>query len=157
MTDELAAKAIDLLTRRGETIATAESLTGGLVAAALTTVPGSSAVYRGGIVAYARDVKASLLAVPAVLLETVGTIHPDVAAAMAAGARQRLSAAVGVATTGVAGPDAAEGHPVGTVHVAVSTQAGTVHRALALRGDRDQIRNETVRQALELLLIVIGA
>ena len=156
MTSDLAARAIGRVARHGLTVATAESLTGGLVAAALTTVPGSSAVFRGGIVAYAPDIKASLLGVPAALLDAVGTVHPDVAKAMAAGARRSLSAAVGVATTGVAGPDAAEGHPVGTVHIAVSTQAGTAHRELALPGDRDQVRGETVRQALELLLEVVG-
>jgi nicotinamide-nucleotide amidase len=156
MTSDLAARAIGVLERHGLTVATAESLTGGLVAAALTTVPGSSAVFRGGIVAYAPDLKSALLGVPAALLDAVGTIHPDVARAMAVGARRSLRAAVGVATTGVAGPDAAEGHPVGTVHIAVSTPTGTAHRALALPGDRDQVRGETVRQALELLLGLVG-
>ncbi len=156
MNRDLAARAIGLMARHGLTVATAESLTGGLVASALTTVPGSSAVFRGGIVAYTADVKSSLLGVPEALLDAVGTIHPDVAKAMAAGARRNLRAAVGVATTGVAGPDAAEGHPVGTVHIAVSTPVDMAHRELALPGDRDQVRYETVRQALELLLHLVG-
>ncbi len=99
-----------MLVARGLTIGAAESLTGGLVTAALTTVPGASAVVRGGIVAYAADVKNQLLGVDADLLARVGTVHPDVAVAMARGVRERLGAAVGVATTGVAGPEPADGH-----------------------------------------------
>ena len=153
---DLAARAIALLIAREQTVGTAESLTGGLVAAALTTVPGASAVFRGGIIAYAADVKVSLLAVPGALIDRVGTVHRDVAIAMAAGARQRLDAAVGLATTGVAGPDPVDGRPVGTVHVAVSTAAGPVHRQLRLVGDRDQIRNETVREVLGMLMAVLA-
>ncbi len=149
---EAAARAaIELLIATGQTIGTAESLTGGLVAAALTTVPGSSAVVRGGIVAYAADLKNSLLSVPADLLDRFGAVHPDVALAMASGARNRLGAAVGVATTGVAGPDPADGQPVGTVHIAVSTPARAVHEALALSGDRAEIRRAAVCRVLGLL------
>lgn len=149
----LAASAIALLIERGQTVGTAESLTGGLVAAALTTVPGSSAAFRGGIVAYAADLKESQLAVPAAVLNQVGTVHRDVALAMAAGVRRRLDVAVGVATTGVAGPDPSDGQPVGTVHVAVDAGAGpAAHRQLRLVGDRGQIRDETVRQVLALLV-----
>jgi nicotinamide-nucleotide amidase len=151
----LAAKAIALLIARERTVGTGESLTGGLVAAALTSVPGASAVVRGGIVAYAADLKESLLGVPAVLLERVGTVHRDVAVAMAAGVRQRLGVAVGVATTGVAGPDPADGQPVGTVHIAVSTSTRSAHRELRLAGDRDRIRAETVRHALSMLVAVL--
>src|SRR5258706_13566454 len=103
-----------MLIAGGQTIGTAESLTGGLVAAALTTVPGASAVVRGGIVAYAADLKNSLLGVPAELIERVGTVHSDVALAMASGARTRLGATVGVATTGVAGPEAPGEERLGT-------------------------------------------
>jgi nicotinamide-nucleotide amidase len=152
----LAASAVGLLIARGLTVGTAESLTGGLVAAALTTVPGVSAAFRGGIVAYASDLKESELAVPAPLLSRVGAVHRDVALAMAAGVRRRLDVAVGVATTGVAGPDPADGQPVGTVHIAVDAGAGPVHRGLRLAGDRDQIRTETVRQVLMLLLTVLA-
>ncbi len=165
--------AIRLLVERGLTAGTAESLTGGLVAAALTTVPGASAAFRGAIVAYAADLKASLLLVPPALLEQVGTVHADVAAAMAHGARKRLAVDVAVATTGVAGPDPVDGHPVGTVHIAVSVRspagalsqraghwpgpsvrarARLAHRELHLAGSRDEIRLATVGHALDLLV-----
>jgi nicotinamide-nucleotide amidase len=148
----LARSVIELLIARGETIATAESLTGGLVAAALTGVPGSSAAVRGGIVSYATDVKASLLGVPADLLERHGAVHGAVAEAMAQGARDRLGATVGVATTGVAGPDPAEGKPVGMVFVAAAGPGGVAGRELALSGDREAIRAATVESVLGLLL-----
>jgi nicotinamide-nucleotide amidase len=148
----LAGTAIGLLIARGETVATAESLTGGLVAAALTSVPGSSAAVRGGIVSYATDVKASLLGVPADLLERHGAVHGAVAEAMAQGARDRLGATVGVATTGVAGPDPAEGKPVGMVFVAAAGPGGVACRELALTGDREAIRAATVESVLGLLL-----
>jgi len=141
-----------MLIAGGQTVGTAESVTGGLVAAALTTVPGASAVVRGGIVAYAADLKSSLLSVPADLIERVGTVHPDVALAMASGARIRLGATVGVATTGVAGPDQADDQPVGTVHIAVSTSARAIHEALLLSGDRPEIRQNTVDRLLDLLV-----
>jgi nicotinamide-nucleotide amidase len=153
--DALAASAIGLLIVRGLTVGTAESLTGGLVAAALTTVPGSSAAFRGGIVAYAADLKESQLGVPPALLQKFGTVHRDVALAMAAGVRRRLGVAVGVATTGVAGPGPADGQPAGTVHVAVDAGAGPAHRRLALTGDRSQVRSETVRAVLALLMSVL--
>jgi nicotinamide-nucleotide amidase len=147
-----AAAAIRLLIGRVQTVATAESLTGGLVAAALTTVPGASAVFRGGIVAYAADLKTALLDVPADLIRRHGTVHREVAVAMARGAADRLEATFGVATTGVAGPDPADGQPVGAVHIAVSGPAGVWHRALWLTGDREQIRRDTVAEVLDLLV-----
>jgi nicotinamide-nucleotide amidase len=150
--DELAATAIGLLMARDLTVGTAESLTGGLLAAALTAIPGASAVFRGAIVAYAADVKEELLDVPADLIARVGTVDAEVARAMAVGARRRLQAAVGVATTGVAGPEPVDDHPVGTVHIVVSTAQRAVHRKLNLTGDRDKIRLDTVRQALSLLV-----
>jgi nicotinamide-nucleotide amidase len=153
--DEAAVKAIGILVELGLTAGTAESLTGGLVAAALTSVPGASAVVRGGIVAYAADVKASLLGVPGDLLDRVGTVHADVALAMARGARERIGASVGIATTGVAGPDAVDGHPVGTVHIAVSTAGSALHRELRLSGDRQQIRHDTVNRVLNLLVLLL--
>jgi nicotinamide-nucleotide amidase len=151
-TDELAAEAIALLIAGGQSAAVAESLTGGMLAAALTGIPGASAAFRGGVVAYATDLKASLLGVPAALLARHGAVHPEVAVAMAEGARHKLAAAVGVATTGVAGPDPADGQPVGTVHIAVSTEGRSVTRALALRGGRNEIRVATVEYALGLLV-----
>jgi nicotinamide-nucleotide amidase len=147
----LAEEAVRLLIARGETIATAESLTGGLVAAALTSVPGASAAFRGGVVAYATDLKAAVLGVPDDLLERYGAVHPAVAEAMAEGARSRMWTTVGVATTGVAGPDPAGEKPVGTVFIAIAGPGGTVCRELALSGDRAAIRRDTVASALNLL------
>ena len=125
---------------RGWTLAVAESLTGGLVSATLVDVPGASAVLRGAVVAYSTDLKATLLGVDPVLLEQRGAVDPDVARAMAIGVRARLGADVGLATTGVAGPDPQDGHPPGTVHVAVSTPDGTHVRSLRLAGDRAAVR-----------------
>jgi nicotinamide-nucleotide amidase len=155
--DEAAAQIIGLLTARGQTLAVAESLTGGLLAAALTSVPGASAVFRGGVIAYATDLKAAILGVPADLLECRGAVDPEVAAAMATGVRSRMAATIGAATTGVAGPDPSDGKPVGTVYIAVSVGPGApvasmAVRSLALRGSRDEIRRETVARCLRLLL-----
>ena len=152
----LAARIVALLTQRGQSLATAESLTGGLVAAMITTVPGASAVFRGGVIAYATDLKAALLGVPADLLAERGAVDPDVAAAMAIGVRARLGATVGVATTGVAGPDPAEGKPPGTVHIAVCAGGGPLTQTLALAGDRERIRRDTVERALRLVWSVLG-
>jgi nicotinamide-nucleotide amidase len=149
---ELATEVIRVLTLAGHTVATAESLTGGLVAAALTDVPGSSNAFRGGVVAYATELKASLLGVDAGLLERYGPVHAPVAAAMANGVRDRLGASIGVATTGVAGPGPQDGHPAGTVHVAVSLPGDTVVRTMALPGNRDEVRRLTVERVLGLLL-----
>jgi nicotinamide-nucleotide amidase len=153
---ELAGAAIAALLARGQTVAAAESLTGGLVAAALTAVPGASAVVRGGVVAYATDLKAAILGVPVDLLERHGAVHPEVAAAMAAGVRDRLSASYGLATTGVAGPDPAEGKPVGTVYIAVAGPGPLLARELALDGDRAAIRAATVESVLALLRAALG-
>ena len=147
-----AAAIVHHLTRVGETVACAESLTAGLVSAAIADVPGASAVLRGGVVAYTADLKVSLLGVPAELVERVGTVDPDVAVALAEGARSCLRATWGLSTTGVAGPGPAEGHPAGTVHVAVAGPAGTVAKALRLNGSRARVRHDTVVALLELAL-----
>jgi nicotinamide-nucleotide amidase len=149
---ELATEVIRVLTLAGHTVATAESLTGGLVAAALTDVPGSSNAFRGGVVAYATELKAQLLGVDPGMLERYGPVHAPVAAAMANGVRDRLGASIGVATTGVAGPGPQDGHPAGTVHVAVSLSGDTVVRTMALPGSRDEVRRLTVERVLGLLL-----
>jgi nicotinamide-nucleotide amidase len=151
-TRALAEQAIALLRGAGQTVAAAESLTGGLVVAGLTTVPGASHVVRGGVVAYATELKAILLGVPRAMLAAHGAVYPGVAAAMADGVRERLGATFGVATTGVAGPDPQDGQPVGTVHIAVSVDNDTVVRTLALDGDRDRIRRVTVERLLALLI-----
>jgi nicotinamide-nucleotide amidase len=148
----LAADAVELLAGRGLTVAVAESLTGGLVAAALTSVPGSSVVFRGGIVAYATDLKDALLGVPSDLLARDGAVHPDVAAAMASGVRERLGSSFGVATTGVAGPGPAEGKPAGTVFVAVAGPQWQEGVGLQLAGDRAEVRESSVAAALSLLV-----
>lgn len=149
---ELAAEVVAALGARGLTVGSAESLTGGLVGAALTSVAGSSAVYRGGIVAYATDLKHSLLDVDAGELGRDGAVAATTAAAMAAGVRARTGAHVGVATTGVAGPTSQEGHAPGTVYVALADRAGVVVRELALPGDRDAVRAATVVAVLALVL-----
>jgi nicotinamide-nucleotide amidase len=152
----LAAKAIELLIRKELTVGTAESITGGLIAATLTSIPGASAVFLGGIVAYAAEVKAALLGVPAALLDRVGTVHPEVAAAMARGARERLGADVAIAVTGVAGPDTVDGQAVGTVHVALAFPRGVRPLALSLAGSRGQVRHDTVMHALRLLVSALS-
>jgi nicotinamide-nucleotide amidase len=151
-TTELAREAIDLLLAGACTVAVAESLTGGLVAGALTSIAGSSAVFRGGVVAYATDLKTALLGVPADLLAAQGPVHPAVAAAMASGVRYRLGSTYGVATTGVAGPGPAEGKPQGTVFIAVDGPSGSSGSGLNLAGDRRQVREASVQAALSLLV-----
>src|SRR4029453_9745361 len=130
------------LRERGETLAGAEALTGGLLAAPIVDVPGASRVFRGGLVVYATDLKGSLAGVPAELLAARGPVDPDVALALARGARERCRADWGLATTGVAGPDPQDGHPVGEVYVGIAHPASGLLRvdALALTGDRATIR-----------------
>ncbi|MEU3348150.1 CinA family protein [Streptomyces sp. NPDC006700] len=155
-----AADVVRLLTVRGETVAVAESLTGGLVAAEITAVPGASKVFRGSVTAYATELKHRLLDVDATLLAERGAVDPQVAAQMAAGARKVMEADWGIATTGVAGPDPQDGQPVGTVFVAVdgpcTTETGADRggktAALRLNGSRADIRMESVRRVLGLLL-----
>jgi nicotinamide-nucleotide amidase len=151
-----AAAVVAALRASGSTIATAESLTGGLVCATLVGVPGASDVVRGGVVAYAADVKTSALGVPAPLVAERGTVDADVAAAMAAGVRERLGSTYGVSTTGVAGPGPAEGKPAGTVHIAVAGPHGVRTRLLQLSGDRDEIRSGTVDALLSWLVATLG-
>ena len=127
---------IGALTDRGLTVATAESLTGGLLAACLTEVPGSSAVVRGGLVVYATDLKSTLAGVDPQLLAERGPVDPDVAAALAAGARARCGADIGVGLTGVAGPDPQDGVPVGTWYVAISGPGPAMARRTSARPNR---------------------
>jgi nicotinamide-nucleotide amidase len=142
--------AVRLVTARGETFATAESLTGGLVAATVVEIPGVSAVFRGGLVVYATDLKHALAGVPEELLAERGPVDPDVALALAAGARRRCGADWGLATTGVAGPGPQDGKAAGTVFVAVDGPAGGVVRRLQLAGNRPVIRTESVTGVLRL-------
>jgi nicotinamide-nucleotide amidase len=149
--DTLEGVVVGLLRDRAATVATAESLTGGLLGAELSRAPGSSDVYLGGLVTYATDAKRALLGVPDDLIETYGVISGECAAAMASGARDRLGATYGVALTGVAGPTEQEGRPVGTVHVGIAGPAGVLTRALRLPGDRPQVRTYAVVAAENLL------
>ena len=141
----------ELLGTAGQTVAVAESLTGGLLGATLSGRPGSSATFRGGLVVYATDLKETLAAVPAPLLEAHGAVSAETAAALAAGARDRLGADWGLGVTGVAGPTEQEGRPVGTVHVAVAGPHGGQVWSLGLPGDRERVRALTVTFALDLL------
>jgi PncC family amidohydrolase len=146
-----------LLEVRGATVGVAESLTGGLLGAALTTTPGSSTTFRGALVVYATDLKSSLAGVPTPLLDAEGPVSGHVAAALAAGARDRLGATYGVGVTGVAGPDEQNGQPVGTVHIAIAGPgtAGEV-RSLHLPGGRDEVRGAAVAAALDFLAETLG-
>lgn len=140
------------LARRGESVATAESVTGGGVARLLTTVPGASAWFRGGVVAYTDDAKRVLLGVDATLLAERGAVSEAVARAMAEGVRARLGATWGIATTGYAGPDGGgAANPPGTVHVAVAGPRGGEHRAWRVPGPRPVVQERTVRSAIDLL------
>lgn len=141
---------LQTLVQRGETLAVAESLTGGLLAATIVNVPGASKVFRGGLVVYATDLKHKLAGVDPDLLAAQGPVSSDVALALARGARERCEATWGLATTGVAGPDSQDGVPVGTVYIGLAGPAETV-RHLELTGDRPMIRLSTVAAALDLL------
>ena len=151
---DLAETALGLLGRAGATLAVAESLTGGLVGAILTSVPGASASFRGGLVVYATDLKATLAAVPEDLLATEGPVSRQTAEAMAAGVRTRLGADWGLALTGVAGPEPQDEQPVGTVHVALSGPHGgdPQVRSMVFAGDRAEIRDAAAAAALQLVV-----
>ncbi|GAA4619151.1 CinA family protein [Saccharopolyspora hordei] len=140
---------LDTLRRRGETVATAESLTAGLVAAALTDVPGASDVVRGGLVVYATDLKAELAGVDRDLLAERGAVDPRVAEMLADGARARCRADWGVGLTGVAGPDPQDGVAPGTVHLGFAGPSGATVHSVRLPGDRHAVRAAAVRVALE--------
>lgn len=138
---------------KGKTLVTAESCTGGGIGAALTAVPGSSSVYKGGIISYTNWVKNQLLGVPEDLLETDGAVSPSVAEAMAAGVRKALGADVAVSVTGLAGPGGDDyGNPVGTVHIGYADEAVCISVRYLFSGSREEIRNQAVSKALELVL-----
>lgn len=142
---------LDRLAVAGETVAVAESLTGGLVCSTLITPPGASRVVVGGIVAYQTDVKASVLGVSEALLAERGAVDPDVALAMARHVRAKFGATIGLSTTGVAGPDPQDGVSVGTVFVALVNDRGEVVENCAFDGTRDDIRHLALGAALRLL------
>ena len=141
---------------RGLTVATAESCTGGLLAARLTERPGSSAWVLGGVTAYANSAKEQLLGVPEDVLAEHGAVSPEVAAALADGARARFGADVGVGITGVAGPGGGTAEkPVGTVHLCVAAPDGHRLRALRLPGSRSAVRERSVTMAMHLLRVLL--
>ena len=146
-----AAGVVHALAQRQETLATIESLTGGLLSASIVEIAGVSGVYRGGLVVYATELKAQLAGVPEDLLDDRGPVDPDVAVALAEGGRRRCGADWGLATTGVAGPEPQDGKPVGLVYVAVAGPFGTDVRRFDLDGGRDHIRSAAVIEALRLL------
>ena len=144
----------EVLTRlAGKRLATAESLTGGWIGAAITAVPGASAVYAGGIVSYTNEVKHRLLGVPQQVLQTCGAVSAPTAEAMARGARELLQTDVAVSVTGLAGPGGDDfGNSVGTVFIGYCDENRTVSRKYLFSGSREQIRTQTVQAALELIL-----
>lgn len=150
----LARQLHDALAAAGHTVAVAESLTAGRLGAALADAPGASQTFRGGVIAYQTEVKASVLGVDPRLLNTEGAVHPDVAAQMAEGVRRLMDASYGLATTGVAGPDTQDGKRIGTLFVALGGSHGTVvaeptHADEAM--EREAIQQAAVVAALELL------
>lgn len=158
VTRALAERVGRLLAARSLSVAVAESCTGGLLCAALTDVPGSSAYFRGGIVAYDNAIKTAELGVPVELLGREGAVSEPVAAAMADGVARRLAANVGVGTTGIAGPGGGSpGKPVGTVWIAVAAGPVRISRRFAVPGDRDAVRAGAVERALRMLLEALEA
>lgn len=158
VTGTRAAELVELLAGRGETLAVAESLTAGLLAATLGGVPGASRVLRGGLVVYATDTKHSLAGVPEEVLATDGPVAASTARYLAEGARDRCAASWGLALTGVAGPDPQDGYAPGTVFVGFAGPGcGPESEELSLTGDRWGIRRESVNGAVEGLLRRLGA
>jgi len=148
----------DALLIRGWTLSTAESCTGGLCAAALVDLPGSSAWYSGGVVAYSNTIKHELLEVPKDVLRDHGAVSEPVALAMAEGVRSRCTSSVSCSTTGVAGPGGGTPEkPVGLVWIGVATPTGTQARRYHFSGDRLSVRQQTVDACFELLLEQISS
>ena len=138
---------------KGKSLVTAESCTGGAIGAALTAVPGSSAVFKGGIISYTNWVKEKLLLVDPQLLETKGAVSAPVAEQMASGARKQLDADIAVSVTGLAGPGGDEfGNPVGTVFIGYADEQGSRSYAYHFAGDREAVRQSAIKAALKVVL-----
>lgn len=151
MTASLCCKVLEKL--RGRTLATAESCTGGAIGAALTSVPGASGVYKGGVISYWSEVKQNLLEVDPGDLSSLGPVSEQVAEAMARGARKALQTDVAVSVTGLAGPDGDEfGRSVGTVFIGFCSAGNSFAREFHFSGDREAVRHQAVDAALELIL-----
>jgi PncC family amidohydrolase len=147
----LCCKVLQKLT--GKTLVTAESLTGGGIGAAITAVPGSSAIYKGGIISYTNEVKHNILGVKSETLSEFGAVSAQTAAEMAAGARKCLNADIAVSVTGLAGPGADEfGNPVGTVFIGYCDESKAITKAFHFTGDRESVRSQTIIAALQLVL-----
>ena len=145
---------VELLKARGFTCATAESCTGGGVGSAITAVPGSSAVFAGGVISYSNEVKRDVLGVKAETLATVGAVSPETAAQMAEGVRQLLKTDLAVSITGIAGPDGgSDEKPVGLVWFGLATKDGTRTEKCLFRGDRSKVREQAVIHALGMLTV----
>ena len=137
----------------GKTLVTAESCTGGGIGAALTGIPGSSKVYKGGIISYTNWVKHHLLGVDETLMEEIGAVSAPVAEAMARGARDALQADVAVSVTGLAGPDGDEfGNPVGTVYIGYCDEKANFSKKFFFDGSRQEIREKAIMEALKMVL-----
>ncbi len=137
----------------GKTLATAESCTGGGIGAALTAVPGSSAVYKGGVICYTNEIKHTVLGVEKHMLRSCGAVSSQVAQTMATGVRNLLKADVAVSVTGLAGPGGDDfGNPVGTVFVGYCDSKKSYAKEYHFAGSRDDVRNQTIQAALELIL-----
>ncbi|HWI43567.1 MAG TPA: CinA family protein [Nocardioides sp.] len=142
---------VDLLKGADATVASAESLTGGRLAARLTDAPGSSAIFVGGVVSYATEIKQKVLEVPEDVVDAHGVVSAECARAMADGVRALMGSTYALSTTGVAGPDSQEGKPVGTVFIGAAGPEGTTAVELSLDGDRGAIQDATVEQAVSVL------
>lgn len=144
---------VDRLAAKGKTLATAESLTGGGIGAALTSVAGSSAVYKGGVISYTNEIKRDVLGVRQELLDRYGAVSNPVAGEMVSGVRKLLHADIAVSVTGLAGPGGDEfENPVGTVYIGYEDAARTVVHHFCFSGDRDSVRQQTIDAALQLIL-----
>ncbi len=156
MVELSASSIVDELRRRGQTLAVAESLTGGGLGAAITSVPGSSDVLAGGVIAYQLSVKTGLLRVPPSLIEEFGVVSEEVAVAMADGVCELLGTTWGIATTGVAGPGSANGIPAGTVWIAIR---GPINQSteLEIQGEREVVRNASVSSAITTFARILAS
>ena len=150
-----ALRLVHVLADAGLTVATCESLTGGLVGATITSIPGASAVFRGGLITYASDLKAALAGVDAQWIAEHGVVNDTTARQMATGCAHTCQADLGLACTGVAGPDRQDGQRPGTVHIAVAHDAQVFTRQLSLSGERKAVRLGTVSALLEFTCHVI--
>ena len=155
-TNAAAARLVAALAYRGMTCSAAESCTGGLVGAAITSIPGSSAVFNGGVVSYANSVKRDVLGVPQEVLDGKGAVSPECAEAMAAGVRRLLATDIAVSVTGIAGPGGGSAEkPVGLVWFGIASADGTKTFQMIFKGEREEVRRQAVRFALGLLVSAV--